>query len=232
MTMIKLDDVCYAYDQVPILKHLTFTIKKGEAVALVGPNGAGKSTLLRLLNGLIFPEIGHYTFDGTEITAKKMREHRYSKRFHQRMGYVFQDPSVMLFCATVREELAFGPEQMGLSDAEVQQRVNDAMKLFGIAHLAERTPYTLSGGEKKRVALAAVLTMNPEVWTLDEPLAALDEETAKMLVEFLQALKKAGKTIIFSTHERELVKKIADAKIVFTSAHEATYEKVEAPSHL
>lgn len=230
--MMQFDDVCYAYDHVPVLKHLNLTIEKGEAVALVGPNGSGKSTFLRLINGLIFPEIGHYTFEGTEITAKKMREHRYSKWFHQRVGFVFQDPSVMLFCATVREELAFGPEQMGLSEQEIQQRVNDAMKLFGIEHLAERTPYTLSGGEKKRVALAAVLTMNPAVWTLDEPLAALDEATAKLLVEFLQSLKKAGKTIIFSTHERELVEKIADVKVVFTSAHEVHAEKVESPSHL
>lgn len=224
--MIKLDDVCYAYDGVPVLKHLNCTIEKGEAVALVGPNGAGKSTLLRLLNGLIFPEIGHYTFDGTEITAKKMREHKYSKQFHQRVGFVFQDPSVMLFSATVREELAFGPEQMGLAESEVKQRTEDAMKLFDIERLAERTPYTLSGGEKKRVALAAVFTMNPEVWTLDEPLAALDEATTQKVIEFLQALKQAGKTLIFSTHEHELVEKLADSQIVFTSEHEAHYEKI------
>jgi len=222
--MIEFEDLCYAYDGVPILRHVDFQIPKGQAVALLGPNGAGKSTLLRMLNGLIFPEIGQYRFEGTEITARRMRNHRYSKWFHQRVGFVFQDPSVQLFSTSVREELAFGPEQMGLPDAKVQQRIEDAMRLFRLEGLADRTPYTLSGGEKKRTAIASVFTMNPSVWTLDEPLAALDEKTADFVLDFLLSLKQAGKTLIFSTHDRHMADRLADARLVFCDDHTIRYE--------
>lgn len=147
--MIILDDVCFAYDDRPILSHLTETIEPGQAVLLTGPNGSGKSTLLRLLNGLIFPQLGTYTFDGTVITAAKMRDHRYSKWFHQRIGYIWQHPDSQLFCSSVREELAFGPVQMGLPSEEVKKRVDDAMDLLGLTKLADRAPYSLSGGEKE-----------------------------------------------------------------------------------
>lgn len=136
--MIALEDVCCAFDHEPVLRHISFTIKKGEAVLLTGPNGSGKTTLLRLLNGLVFPEIGTYTFEGTAITAKKMREHRYSKYFHQRVGYVWQNPDAQLFCASVEEELAFGPLQMGLPEDEVHQRVEDAIAYFSLENCAIR----------------------------------------------------------------------------------------------
>lgn len=146
--MIQLDDVCFAYDDRPILSHLTETIEPGQAVLLSGPNGSGKSTILRLLNGLIFPQKGTYSFDGTIITAGKMRDHAYSKWFHQRVGYVWQNPDSQLFCSSVREELAFGPVQMGLKPADIRQRVDDALELLDLTRLASRPPYTLSGGEK------------------------------------------------------------------------------------
>ena len=154
-----------------------------------------------------------------------MREHRYAKWFHQRVGYVWQNPAVQLFSASVWEELAFGPEQMGLSAAEVRQRVEDALALCGIEHLAARAPYTLSGGEQKRTAIAAVLTMNPAVWTLDEPLAALDEAGAAWLTDFLRALKRAGKTVLFSTHDTALADALADARWRFTPAREVRVER-------
>ncbi|SHK66423.1 cobalt/nickel transport system ATP-binding protein [Selenomonas ruminantium] len=220
MKQIECHDVCYAYDGEPVLRHVDLAVAQGEAVALTGPNGAGKSTLLRLLNGLIFPERGSYFFEGWEITKKLMAEHKYSKYFHQRLGYVWQNPDVQLFCSSVAEELAFGPAQMGLSAAEIDERVQDALELFGLTRLRDRAPYTLSGGEKKKAALASILTMNPQVWTLDEPLAALDEKTQDWLVEFLQALKAAGKTLIFSTHEDRLLKQLADRQLVLNSQHE------------
>ena len=223
--MIELTDVCYAYDGVPALRHVTAAAAEGETVALLGPNGAGKSTLLRLVNGLIFPEVGQYLFEGTEITARRMREHRYAKWFHQRVGYVWQNPAVQLFSASVWEELAFGPEQMGLSAAEVRQRVEDALALCGIEHLAARAPYTLSGGEQKRTAIAAVLTMNPAVWTLDEPLAALDEAGAAWLTDFVRALKRAGKTVLFSTHDTALADALAGVRWCFTPAREVRVER-------
>ena len=225
MSMIQFDDVCYAYDGEPVLRHVDFAIDEGQAVVLSGPNGAGKSTLLRMINGLIYPEIGSYTFEGQSITEKQMREHKYSKWFHQRVGFIWQDPAVQLFCGSVEEELAFGPQQMGLSEVETDQRVREAMELLGITRLASRAPYTLSGGEKKKTAIASVLTMNPSVWTLDEPLSALDQATQDWLVEFLQALKQAGKTLIFSTHDRRLARDLADVQIEVDASHEVRVTK-------
>ena len=220
--MIRFEDVCYAYEGTPVLRHASFTVARGEAVALTGPNGAGKSTLLRMLNGLIYPELGRYLFEGTEITAQKMREHRYGKWFHQKIGFIWQNPDIQLFCGSVAEELAFGPEQMGLPPAEISQRVEDALALLEIGHLRERAPYTLSGGEKKKTAIASILTMNPALWTLDEPLSALDEKGQLWLIDFLQSLKKAGKTLIFSTHDGQLTKMLADKEIHIDGEHNMT----------
>ena len=218
--MIALEDVCCAFDHEPVLRHISFTIKKGEAVLLTGPNGSGKTTLLRLLNGLVFPELGTYTFEGTAITAKKMREHRYSKYFHQRVGYVWQNPDAQLFCASVEEELAFGPLQMGLPETEVHQRVEDALAYFSLAKLRDKAPYFLSGGEKKRTALASIFTMNPAVWTLDEPENFLDAESQTWLTQFLQSLKDAGKTIIMTSHHPYIVGRIADRELRLTAEHQ------------
>ena len=220
MSMIQFEDVCYAYDGEPVLRHVDFAIEQGQAVVLCGPNGAGKSTLLRMINGLIYPEIGCYNFEGQQIDEKRMRGHKYSKWFHQRVGFVWQDPAVQLFCGSVEEELAFGPQQMGLPESEIRQRVREAMELLGLMRLAGRAPYTLSGGEKKKTAIASVLTMNPSVWTLDEPLSALDEATQDWLVEFLKSLKAAGKTLIFSTHDRRLATDLADVRLEVDAAHE------------
>lgn len=215
--MIILDDVCFAYDDRPILSHLTKTIEPGQAVLLTGPNGAGKSTLLRLLNGLIFPQQGTYTFDGTVITAAKMRDHKYSKCFHQRIGYIWQHPDSQLFCSSVREELAFGPVQMGLPADEIKKRVDDAMDLLGLTKLSERAPYSLSGGEKKRTAIASILAMNPQIWTMDEPESYLDADGLAWLEDFLPSLKKAGKTLIIATHHADIIEKIIDTEISMKS---------------
>lgn len=224
--MITFDDACFSYENVPVLQHITFTLKEGRALALLGPNGAGKSTLLRMMNGLIFPERGRYAFDGTDITTEKLRDRRYSKWFHQRVGYVWQNPAVQLFCATVEEELAFGPEQMGLADKEIQRRVSDAFAYCQIEHLRERTPYTLSGGEKKRVAIASILTMNPAVWTFDEPEAALDADGLAWLSAFFTDLRGAGKTLVFATHDRAFAGRFADATLMFDATHHATYSAI------
>ena len=216
-----LQDVCCAYDGVPVLSHLSASISPGETICLTGPNGAGKSTLLKLLNGLIFPEQGTYLFEGTAITASLMRDHRYSKWFHQRVSFLWQNPDTQLFCSTVTEELAFGPIQMGLPSAEVRQRVDDALQALSIAHLRDRAPYSLSGGEKKRVALASLLTMNPAVWTMDEPESFLDAAGRAWLMEFLQALQRAGKTLIMATHDRELLQAFGQHTLALTPASSA-----------
>jgi len=217
--MIECRDIWYAYGTEPILRAVDFTIPAGAAVLLEGPNGAGKSTLLKLLNGLVFPQRGQYLFDGQEITEAGMRDHRFSKRFHQRVGFVWQNPDVQLFCTSVAEELAFGPQQLGLSEAEVRARVEDALALLSLERLRNRAPYYLSGGEKKKTAIASVLTMNPEVWTMDEPLSALDQRTQDWLVDFLRALKAAGKTLLLSTHDDARLQALADFRLVLTEEH-------------
>lgn len=211
--MIELNDISYAYYQDNVLNHFSLNIKEGESIAICGDNGSGKSTLLKLINGLIFPQTGYYKFDGVEITEKQMEISEYSKQFHQRVGFVWQNPDTQLFCSSVEEELAFGPVQMGLAEDEIQKRVNDTLELLDLTKLRDRPPYYLSGGEKKKTAIASILTMNPSVWTLDEPLSSLDRKTREWLIEFLQALKKAGKTIIFSSHESSLVEALADRTV-------------------
>ena len=147
-----------------------------------------------------------------------MRDHAYSKWFHQRLGYVWQNPDSPLFCSSVREELAFGPVQMGLKPEEIHQRVDDALELLGLTRLASRPPYTLSGGEKKRTAIASILTMNPQVWTMDEPESYLDADGLAWLSDFLPSLKAAGKTLIIATHHADRLASLVDKEIIVGDA--------------
>ena len=211
--MIEINDISYSYYKDAVLEHFSLNIKEGESIAICGDNGSGKSTLLKIINGLIFPQKGSYKFEGVEITEKQMEISQYSKQFHQKIGFVWQNPDTQLFCSSVEEELAFGPMQMGLPDEEIKKRVIDTLELLNLSKLKNRPPYYLSGGEKKKTAIASILTMNPSVWTLDEPLSSLDRKTREWLIEFLQALKKAGKTIIFSSHESSLVELLADRTV-------------------
>ena len=135
------------------------------------------------------------------------------------MGFIFQNSDVQLFCSNVEEEISFGPRQMGLSDEEVKQRTDDVIALLDIEKLRDRAPYHLSGGEKRKVAIACILSMNPEALVLDEPLAGLDRKTQEWLVGFLLDLKKAGKTLIISTHNDELAHTLADRLVVISDDH-------------
>lgn len=206
MSLIELENITFSYtsEEPPVLRDFSLTVEAGECVAVTGDNGAGKTTLFRVLNGLSLPQAGVYRFDGTEITAAWLKKQANAKGFHKRIGYLFQDPDVMLFNASVWDEIAFGPRQLGLTEAEVEARVRDCLALFGLEPLAERAPYRLSGGQKKQVALAAVLALNPEVLTLDEPLAGLDKRTRERLLELLAELRAAGKTLIAATHDEAL----------------------------
>jgi cobalt/nickel transport system ATP-binding protein len=217
--MIKCNDICYAYDGVPALRHVSFDIREKECVVFRGPNGCGKSTLFKLLNGLIFPEIGTYTFQGEAITERSMSDQLFARRFHQTVGYIFQNSDMQLFCSTVMEELEFGPRQMGLPTEEIDKRCTDVVDMLGITNLLGRAPYHLSGGEKKKVAIGCILTMNPRVLILDEPLAGLDESSMKWLAGFLIKLKESGKTIVVATHDNNLTNMIADRVIEINSDH-------------
>lgn len=210
--MIKLDDICFAYDSTPVLKHFSTEIADGEFVVIKGDNGCGKSTLLNIINALEFAELGTYTFDGTVIDKKAMKNEQFAKTFHQKIGYVFQNTDAQLFCSSVYDEIAFAPRQMQLDEAEVAKRVEDMLKLTGTEHLKERAPFHLSMGEKKKVAVASVLAMNPQVLILDEPMNFLDKKSREWLVEFLNQMHSVGKTIIIVSHTDDF-DKMADKVI-------------------
>ena len=211
MAIIELNNITFSYEgeDSPVLKDFSLQLEKGSCLTVEGDNGAGKTTLFRIINGLSFPQRGSYIFDGTEITEAYLRDNKSSKLFHKRIGYLFQNPDIMLFNATVFDEIAFGPRQMGLSENEVKARVLDCMKLFELESLSDKAPYHLSGGQKKKVALAAVMSLNPEVIILDEPFAGLDRKSGERLMSFLIELKSAGKTLIIATHNTEVSSQLA-----------------------
>ncbi len=217
--MIKIRDVYYSYANVNALNNINLSIKKGEAVALLGANGCGKSTLLKLINGIISPDSGVYQFDEEEITYQKLQNNKFAKLFHQKIGFVFQNSDAQLFCTTVYDEIAFGPRQMGMKETDVENRVKNCLELLNISELQDRVPYHLSGGEKRKVAIACVLSLNPEVLALDEPMNGLDPKTQRWLVEFLVKLNSAGKTLIISTHNLELIEEISTRAILFDESH-------------
>ncbi len=217
--IIECNNLCYAYDNYIALRQVTFSVSAGETVVLQGPNGCGKSTLLKLLNGLLFPAEGTFRFQGKDITEKALKDKRFAKEFHQKVGFIFQDSSLQLFTGSVEEEIAFGPRQMGLPEEAVTQRVNDVLQLTGLTALRDRAPYHLSGGEKKKTAIACILSMNPEVLVLDEPLAGLDTKTQQWLVSFLKELQSAGKTLIISTHNNALAEELGHRFIRMNDDH-------------
>ena len=217
--MIEIKDVSFSYEGDNALNHISLNIEDGETVALMGSNGCGKSTLLKLINGIISPDSGQYKFDNQEITHKKLQDPKFGKLFHQKIGFVFQNSDTQLFCSVVYDEIAFGPRQMGMNEIDVDKRVNDCLTLLNIQDLRNRTPYHLSGGEKRKVAIACVLSLNPDVLVLDEPMNGLDPRTQRWLVEFLVQLSKAGKTLITSTHNLELVSEISNRAILFDETH-------------
>ena len=215
-----LDKVCYGYGAgVLALQDISLTIQPGEKIALLGANGCGKSTLIRIMDGLLHPQTGTITVFGEPITEESLRDEQTAYRFRRRVGYVFQNSDAQLFSSTVREEIAFGPLQMGLSYPEVEQRLCDVAALLEIGKLLERPPFQLSGGEKKKVALASTLVLNPDVILLDEPTNGLDPRSQRWLVELLVTLHQAGKTLVTATHDLSIVPEIASRAYVFSEAH-------------
>ncbi len=194
------------------LDGIDLRIERGEQVVLLGANGSGKSTLLKLLDGIIGPSAGTMRALGRDVAAVANGVDAF--RFHREVGLVFQDPDIQLFSATVRDDVAFGPLQLGLSGDEVRACVDDALGQMDIGHLADRAPFELSGGEKKRAAIASVLSLRPDVLLLDEPTAALDPRTRWILVNHIRGLRTGGKTLVTATHELEIVPLIADRVVV------------------
>ncbi len=221
-SLIWFDDFCFAYEDAPILSHVNLEIDEGDSVVLIGDNGSGKSTLLKAINGLVFPQQGSYYFARQKVDEKSMRDPAFAKRLHARVGFIFQNSYAQLFCSDVEEEIAFGPRQMGLAEEEVQKRVGDVIDLLELGKLRHRAPYNLSGGEQKKVAIACILSMNPDVYCFDEPLNGLDVRTREWLLGFLKQLKRAGKTLVIATHDRSLADALADFFIFVGPQHEYT----------
>jgi cobalt/nickel transport system ATP-binding protein len=180
----------------------------------LGANGSGKSTFLRLLDALYFPDKGTISAFGENLTEEAFQDEAFSFRFRRRVAFVFQNPDVQLFNPTVFDEVAFAPLQLRWSKDEIRRRVAEILEMMEIAHLKDRSPHRLSGGEKKRVALASVLILDPEVLLLDEPTAALDPKSQGQIVDFLVGWSGA-KTVVTATHDLDIVEDIADYCFVF-----------------
>ncbi|PKG32170.1 ATP-binding cassette domain-containing protein [Methanoregula sp.] len=206
MHLIETRDLCYTYPgKVTALNNITFIAPRNSRIAVIGSNGAGKSTLFKHFNGIFKATSGSVLIRGEPITKQNIKEIR---KF---IGIVFQNPDDQIFSPTVEQDIAFGPTNLGLDGETIHHRVHEALRVVGIEHLAHRVPHHLSGGEKKRVAIAGVIAMEPEVLVLDEPNAGLDPRGVTDLNAFINSLpKKYGMTVIFSTHDVGLVPEVAD----------------------
>ena len=217
--IFRLDHIQFSYPmEEPVFQDLSLSISEGERLAVLGVNGCGKSTLLKMLAGLIAPETGQMEAFGRPVRLDRMKKAD-AWAYHQRVGYVFQDSDVQLFCSSVREELAFGPLQKGIAVDQVMEEVQDLAGELGISKLLDQAPFHLSGGEKKKVAIASALILEPDVLILDEPTNNLDPRSQTWLLKVLHRLSGEGKTLIFATHALDLVPHIADRAVLFDEKH-------------
>ena len=204
-------DIRYQYPRgQEAIKGISFHFRRGEKIALVGPNGAGKSTLLQMFNGMLRPDSGMMLFDN-----KPMEYDRASLReLRRKVGFVLQNPDRQIIAPTVYQDVAFGPTNLGCDEAVVKEAVTTALRHVGLSGFERRPPHQLSGGEKKRVAIAGVLAMDPDVLVFDEPTSGLDPSGSEDLMELLDELNHEGKTIVISTHDVELAYPWADRAIL------------------
>ena len=213
MTNIQLstENLSFTYpDGTRALKNINIEIEKGEKVAIIGPNGAGKSTLFSHFNGLTEPTSGCVKIEGKPISFEKDE----LLKVRQKVGIVFQDPNDQLFAPTVKEDIAFGPMNLGLSYDEVEKRVEDALKMVGMENYEDKTPHHLSGGQQKRIAIAGIIAMKPELMILDEPTAGLDPDGVEKVLNITNQLNEEGMTLIISSHDIDMISKYAD-KILY-----------------
>lgn len=205
--ILKIEDLHYSYsDGTKALDGIHMTINRGAKVALLGSNGAGKSTLMHHLNGTLKPKKGRIYFDGLQIGYDK----KSLDRLRKQVGIVFQDPESQLFSASVSQDISFGPMNMGLRREEVAARVEAAMEVTGVLEFKDKPTHALSHGQKKRVTIADVLAMTPEVIILDEPTASLDPKHGEDMMQLFETLNRQGTTLILSTHDVEEAWRFAD----------------------
>ena len=230
MPFIETRDLTYTYGEgTPFRKtavdHVNISVEQGEFIGLIGHTGSGKSTLIQLLNGLLKPSSGTVLLDGKDIweDPKKIRAVRF------KVGMVFQYPEHQLFEETVFKDISFGPRNMGLSEEEISKRVREAAKFVELkAELLEKSPFELSGGEKRRAAIAGVIAMDPDVLILDEPTAGLDPRGREVLLMQIMNYHKSRKnTVIFVSHNMEDIARIADRVLVINNSQVAMFDKTE-----
>jgi cobalt/nickel transport system ATP-binding protein len=217
--MIELSGVTHRYQDRQVLRDISYAQKEGEKVVLLGCNGSGKSTLLKILAGLIAPTQGCYRYQGEVIDPARLRDRTRGFHFRREVALLFQNPDTMLFNPTVFDEIAFGPRQLGVSDLE--ERVQHWAATVGITAHLKRPPFGLSGGEKQKVALAALLVMEPKLLLLDEPTASLDPRSTGWLVDFLADLPV---TTLVSTHNLSLAPELGSRALVLGEDHRLIHD--------
>lgn len=225
---LELKDVRHVYApgtpfEVEALSGVSLTVEPGEVFAIVGGTGSGKSTLVQHMNLLLAPTSGEVLVDGVDATTLKKSELR------RRVGLVFQFPESALFAPTVEEDVAFAPRRLGLDEDEVRKRVLESLRALGVEDLAARSPFALSGGEKRRVAIAGVLAMGPEVLVLDEPTAGLDPATREDLLALIRGLREAGVSVVLVSHDLDEVAEVADR---VCALHEGRVRAVGTPAQV
>jgi len=231
MNIIETNDITYHYpDGTEALENVNFKAEEGKIVALLGPNGAGKSTLFLHFNGILRPTSGSINVDGDEVKYDK----KDLMKIRQKVGIVFQNPDDQLFAPTVIEDVAFGPMNLGLSKDDVEKRVDESLKRVGMDEFKKKAPHHLSGGQKKRVAIAGILAMKPKIMVLDEPTSGLDPKGASQILRLLYDLNREGMTIIISTHDVDLVPLyayqvyiISEGKIIKKGSPKEVFEDIK-----
>jgi cobalt/nickel transport system ATP-binding protein len=211
-SIVSVEDVKFSYPAgVSALKGVSLEIKQGEKVAILGPNGSGKSTLILLIAGLLNPTKGEIKVFGKPTSSKDFAKLR------SRIGIVFQDPDDQLFTPSVKEDIEYGPKNLGVPAEVISERCDHILEDIGISHLKDRPPHRLSFGEKKKVSLATALILRPELLILDEPTANLDLVSRRGLIDMLNELSAEGTTIVTSTHDVEALPELADRIIVVSN---------------
>ncbi len=215
--IFKLNNAHFAYlHKYPALCGIDMEIAKGQKIAILGANGSGKSTLLQLLDALIFPDQGEVSAFGRKLLESDFDDAGLCRNFRKRVGLVFQNPDIQLFCPTVKEDIFFGPLQLGLDRLQAKKRVDEIIVGLGLGDLLDRSPHQLSVGEKRKAAIASVLAIDPEVILLDEPTAGLDPQTARHIMDIIIEANEKGKTIIIATHDLHIVEEIADVAYILS----------------
>jgi len=225
------ENISFHYNNTHVaLENVSFSIQKGEIFSVIGSNGSGKSTLLHLLAGLLSTENGKVFFKNDLVSEESLKSEEFNLYFRESVGYIFQNSDSQLFCPTVFDELVFAPLQAGKDKETAFSRAEEVMQMLNIDCLRNRPTYMLSGGEKKRVAIGSILTMNPDVLLFDEPMSGLDPKSRSYLIELIFQLNEAGKTIVIATHNLELVDHLQSRVAVLSEQHKM--ERIGQPEEV